>query len=366
MRVDRGAYANLVLPSLLAEADLDARDRDFATALTYGTVRMRRACDWLVDRHLRAPLEPIVRSALRLGAYQLAFLDTPAHAAVGETVAAAPLRARRLVNAVLRRVATDLPPVWPDVATELSYPDWIVEEITAALGSQRALDALRQMNVPAVVHRRADGYVQDRASQWVAAESSARPGERVADLCAAPGGKATALAAGDGGACPAQVVALDISSRRAGLVAANVARLGQTNVAVVVGDARAAPLRPGGIDRVLVDAPCSGLGVLRRRPDARWRTEPDSVSRLARLQRDMIAEAARLVRPGGTVAFSVCTLSRAETVEIDDWLERSHPELIAEPPPDAPWEALGRGALLLPQAASTDGMYLLKLVRTPR
>ncbi len=367
VRVEAGAFANLVLPSLLDDADLSQRDRAFATELTYGTVRMRRACDWLVDRHLDRPVDPPVRAALRLGAYQLAFLGTPPHAAVSETVGELPRRVRGLVNAVLRRVAADLPPRWPDEATELSYPDWIVRQLVGELGRERAIGALMQMNVAAEVHRRADGYVQDRASQWVASEVSAGPGERIIDLCAAPGGKATAMAAGyGGGGRPGLVVALDLNPRRAGLIVSNARRLRLTNVSVVVGDARQPPFRPGAADRVLVDAPCSGLGALRRRADARWRIEPSSVGVLAGIQRHMLDAAASLVRPGGVVVYSVCTLTRAETVGADRWLAGCRSELAALPAPGPPWEPVGRGALLMPQTEGTDGMYLLRLTRTPR
>ncbi|HVM64751.1 MAG TPA: transcription antitermination factor NusB, partial [Acidimicrobiales bacterium] len=124
-RIDGGAYANLVVPALLARSDLARPDRNLVTELVYGTTRMRRACDWLVDRFLVKPPDPGARAALRLGAYQLEFMRVPAHAAVGETVAAAPARARPLVNAVLRRVATSGPPApedWPSDGVRLSYP----------------------------------------------------------------------------------------------------------------------------------------------------------------------------------------------------------------------------------------------------
>lgn len=358
-RVDAGAYANRVLPALLEDSGLDRRDRAFVTELVYGSTRMRRACDWLVDRLVDRPLEPEVRNVLRLGVYQVVFLRTPPHAAVSATVDLAPQRARGLVNAVLRRLLREAPPRWPDPATRLSYPDWIVLRLAADLGAAKAEAALEQMNVPPPVTEREDGYIQDQASQDVAGYVGAGPGERVADLCAAPGGKATAMAGG----APALVVAGDVSPPRARTVAANVARLGLANVAVVVADGRRPPLRPASVDRVVVDAPCTGLGVLRRRPDARWRVQPDDVDRLAALQRQLLDAAAGLVRPGGVVVYSVCTLTLVETLEIDRWLASAHPELAPLPPPGAPWDPLGRGALLLPQAAGTDGMFAVKLRR---
>ena len=359
IRIDDGAYANLVLPLMLERSGLDRRDRAFATELVYGTTRMRRACDWLVDRLVDRPLEPAVRAVLRIGAYQLAFLRTPPHASVSATVDVAPARARGLVNAVLRRLAREPAPPWPDPATRLSYPDWIVRRLAADLGVEAAEGALEQMNVAPPVTERADGYVQDEASQQVAAYVGAGPGDRVADLCSAPGGKATAMAA-DGARL---VVAADRSVPRSRLVVENVGRLGLANVAVVVADAGLAPVRARSLDRVLLDAPCTGLGVLRRRPDARWRVLPDDVDRLAALQRRLLDGAADLVRPGGTLVYSVCTLTREETLGVDEWLASAHPELVAVAPPGPPWEPAGRGGRLLPQSAGTDGMFVVGLRR---
>ena len=311
---DEGAYANLVTNALLDRSSLEPRDRHLVTDLVYGTTRMRRACDHLVDRHRRGKVAPRVAAALRLGAYQLAFAEVPPHAAVGATVGAAPKPARGLVNAILRRVADDVAAGvdWPDPSTRLSYPDWIVAELTELLGAEVAERALVAMNRPATTHVRADGYVQDLASQAVVTAVGAAPGDRILDLCAAPGGKATGMAQ-----TGADVVAADRSVTRAGLVVDNARQLGRP-LPVVAADGRAAPFRPESFDRVLVDAPCSGLGVLRRRPDARWRVDAAAPSRLAQLQRDLLVEAGRVVAPGGTLVYSVCTLTRAEGEGVAD------------------------------------------------
>jgi 16S rRNA (cytosine967-C5)-methyltransferase len=353
-RIERdGAYANLLLPELLSRTGLAPRDRNFATELVYGTTRMRRACDFLVDRFLTRDLDPRVRNALRLGAYQLHFMDMKPHAAVGETVEVAPKAARGLVNAVLRRVS-DHDVVWPDDATRLSYPDWIVAALEQDLGPEAAHAALMVMNEAPSVTERADGYVQDLASQWVADAVGAQPGERVADLCAAPGGKATMLAA-----TGAHVVAADIRPGRVGLIRANAPGL-----PVLAADAVRPPFAPGSLDRVLIDAPCSGLGTLRRRPDARWRIDAASPERLGAVQRQLVDAAADLLRPGGLLVYSVCTLTDAEGIAVDDHLSMTHPDLEPIEPLVDPWEPRGRGARLLPQAAGTDGMYLLRLRRT--
>jgi 16S rRNA (cytosine967-C5)-methyltransferase len=422
VRVDEGAYANLLLASVLRDSGLDGRDRAFVTDLVYGTLRRRRTIDHALvpalDRPISA-LDPPVRAALRLGAYQLT-TGIAAHAAVGETVSAAPRRARPLVNAVLRKLAAAGPP-WPEpggddaaaIGVRLSYPDWIVERLVADLGRDDALAVLAAGNepvpvalrpnpartsaatlaeelaqlpgasvargrldtgavvvrgagdlgrVPAVAEGRATP--QDEASQAVVAALDPQAGDVVLDTCAAPGGKATAAAerVGDDGL----VVAADVHPGRLGLVRRTADRLHVT-VEAMVADGRALPVRTGACDRVLVDAPCSGLGVLRRRPDARWRIRPEAVGELAGLQRALVRDAARALRPGGTLVYSVCTLTRDETVAVDEWAAMELPELVLrDPPPDDPWRPWGRGALLLPHVAGTDGMFVLRLQRAPR
>jgi 16S rRNA (cytosine967-C5)-methyltransferase len=420
VRVDDGAYSNLLLASALRHSELDARDRAFTTDLVYGTLRRRRTLDTALATALDRPidaLDPPVRAALRLGAYQLA-AGVPPHAAVGETVAAAPRRARPLVNAVLRRLAAAGPP-WPEpagddasaIGVRLSYPDWIVERLAADLGREDALAVLEAANEPAPVALRphpgrttatalaeelallgatvepgqlgigavvvrgagdlgrvpavAEGRAtpQDEASQAVVAALDPAPGDVVLDTCAAPGGKATAVAerVGETGV----VLAADVHPGRLGLVRRAAGRLGLTTVPTIVADGRALPVRTGAGDRVLVDAPCSGLGVLRRRPEARWRIHPEAIGELAGLQRALVRDAARALRPDGVLVYSVCTLTRDETLDVDAWAASELPELVALPPLAEPWRRWGRGALLLPHVAGTDGMFVLRLQRAP-
>lgn len=347
VRIDEeGAYANLVTNALLDRSALADRDRHFVTELVYGTTRMRRACDHLIDRHRRGDVTPRVAAALRLGAYQLAFADVAHHAAVDTTVGASPKPARGLVNAVLRRVAGDAARGidWPDAPTQLSYPDWIVAEVEAALGRDAGRSALAAMNEAAVTHARADGYVQDPASQAVVDAVGARPGELVLDLCAAPGGKATGMAASG-----ATVVAADVAPKRCRLVAANADSLGST-VSVLAADGLRSPFRSAAFDRVLVDAPCTGLGVLRRRPDARWRVDADAPERLRALQISLLEEASRLVVPGGALVYSVCTLTEAESDGVVD--------TVRLPTSFAP----GVRELLVPDA-ERDGMFIASWTR---
>ena len=360
VRIDADdAYANLVLGHVLDRSNLvDSRDRALVTDLVYGTTRMRRACDALIAPFVSRPLDAPVRAALRLGAYQIHFAGIPAHAAVSSTVGAVPPKVRGFVNAILRRVA-ESSPAWPDDATRLSYPDWIVERLRTDLGEHEAAAALEQMNQAPRVHRRDDGYVQDLASQWVVDLVGATTGERVADLCAAPGGKAIGIAASG-----AWVAASDLRVARVGLVASNIESTEARTVVPLVADAAAPPYAEASFDRVLVDAPCSGLGVLRRRADARWRIEPDDVANLAALQRRLVERAADLVRPGGVLVYSVCTLTAEETLGVDEHLATARPDLTPIDRPGDPWIPWGRGALLLPQAADTDGMMILRLRRS--
>jgi 16S rRNA (cytosine967-C5)-methyltransferase len=275
---------------------------------------------------------------------------------VSATVSATPKRYRGLLNAVLRKVAAEEvehPPRPADLPTRLSYPDWIVERLIRDLGERRAVAALEAMNGVPSTTVRSDGYVQDLASQMVVAELGARAGETVLDLCAAPGGKSTAMAAAG-----AFVVAVELGVARSRLLAGNLGRFGQGRAVSVRADATTVPCRAGGVARVLLDAPCSGLGVLRRRSDARWRIESSAPEELAELQRAMIDAAAGCLRPGGVLVYSVCTLTAVESLGVDEHVRSRHPWLEADPP-GPPWEPWGRGGLLLPDA-DHDGMCMFR------
>jgi 16S rRNA (cytosine967-C5)-methyltransferase len=350
-----GAYANLVLGPMLASSGLGDMDRRFVTELVYGTTRMRRACDAVIDRFVTSPPDDATRSVLRLGAYQLVFAGVAPHAAVSETVGLAPKRTRGFVNAVLRKVArlSVASMSWPSDGARLSYPDWMVDLFRAELGDD-AFPALERMNQAPPVTERSDGYVQDESSQWVAAAVEARAGERIFDLCAAPGGKATAVAR-----TGSTVIAGDRRVGRARLVAENVRALG-LDLPVVAADGIEPPFRAESFDTVLLDAPCSGLGALRRRADARWRIQPGDLADLAILQRRLLDSAATLVAPGGRLVYSVCTITAAESVD--------HPTPSGfEVDPTAPsigtWRAFRQGWRVLPHDADTDGMVLIRYRR---
>jgi 16S rRNA (cytosine967-C5)-methyltransferase len=364
------AYADRVLRSVAR--DLDSRDRALAQRLAFGTVQRVRTLDHAIDQLGRRPtrkLDPPVRAALRLGAYQLGFTDVAVHAAVNETVelvrAARLERAVPFSNAVMRRLSEGLPALLAGLpqdtpsaaALKHSYPDWVAELWWEALGPEQTLALMAAQNEPPErvvrLNRRKAGHVdgrpdpdlpdalhidrvdeealaagliwpQSRGSQLAGLAVGAQPGERTLDLCAAPGGKATQLAG--------EVVAVELHPGRARELEENCRLLGADNVTVINADATQLPMELTGFDRVLVDAPCSGLGVLASRPDLRWRAQP-----LPDLQRDLLRVAAERVKPGGTIVYSVCTINPAETEEIveasgisvsslaDEWPQFRHP-----------------------------------------
>ncbi len=345
------AYADRVLRT--AAAGLDGRDRALAQRLAFGTVQRVRTLDHAIGTLGRRPvrkLDPPVRAALRLGAYQLGFTNVPPHAAVNETVelvrAAGLERAVAFTNAVMRRLSDGLAPLLAALSEETptqaalkhSYPDWVAELWWRELGAEGALALMRAQNEPPErvvrLNRRKAGGVagtpdpdlpdalhvervdenalaggliwpQSRGSQLAGLVVGSRASERTLDLCAAPGGKATQLE-GD-------VVAVELHPGRARELEENCRVLGADNVVVVNVDATALPPELRDFDRVLVDAPCSGLGALAGRPDLRWRARP-----LPELQRDLLRVAAERARPGGTIVYSVCTINAEENEEIVD------------------------------------------------
>jgi 16S rRNA (cytosine967-C5)-methyltransferase len=367
---EEDAYADRALRS--AAASLEGRDRALAQRLAFGTVQRVRTLDHAIHTLGKRPvrrLDPPVRAALRVGAYQLGFSDVPEHAAVNETVelvrAARLERAVAFTNAVMRRLAAGLQPLLAslseetatDAALKHSYPDWIAELWWRELGGDETLALFRAQNEPPErvvrLNRRRPGRVegrpdpdlpdalhveridddalaaglvwpQSRGSQLAGAVVGARAGDRTLDLCAAPGGKATQL---DG-----EVVAVELHPGRARELEGNIRLLGADNVTVINADATRLPEELTGFDRVLVDAPCSGLGVLAARPDLRWRARP-----LPDLQRDLLRVAAERVRPGGTIVYSVCTINPEENEAIvdasglrveplgDEWPQFAHP-----------------------------------------
>jgi 16S rRNA (cytosine967-C5)-methyltransferase len=361
-----GAYSDRALHG--EARGLDARDRALAKRLAFGTIQRRLTLDHVIAQHAVRRLDPAVRAALQLGLYQLLFLDgVPAHAAIGEAVELAkPSPGHKLVNAVLRAVQREGAELPGDetpagAAIRHSHPHWLVELWWEWLGPEATRALLAADNEPAELALRVNALVaydlddvpgrregeaivvegafdalahpgyaagafnpQSRASQLVARTVDPRPGERVLDLCAAPGGKTTHLAAlmrAEG-----QVVAVERNPQRVRALRATCARMRAANVTVVNSDATSYDGEQG-FDRVLLDAPCSGLGTLRSHPDLRWRASPEGIERLAAEQDALLASARRALAPGGTLVYSVCTLSPREERLVTEDVRRTQPHV---------------------------------------
>jgi len=381
---EQDAYADRALRT--AVASLDQRDRAFAQRLAYGTIQRVRTLDYAIEQLGRRPvrkLDPPVRAALRLGAYELGFMQTPRHAAVNEAVelvrTAKLERAVAFTNAVLRRVADGIGTLLeslPEGALKLSYPDWVEQVWTRDFGREQALALMRAQNeAPETVVRLIRGEIegeptdipgayrvarvdegalaegriwpQSRGSQLAGLVVGARAGERTLDLCAAPGGKATMLA-GD-------VTAVEKHPGRARELEENAARLGAANVSVVCADALELPPELRDYDRALVDAPCSGLGVLASRPDLRWRAEP-----LPELQLALMGAAVDRVRTGGTIVYSVCTLNADENEAIID-ASGLAPEPLGEEWPQFAHPKRPEFLLTRPDLHGTSGFFIARL-----
>ena len=371
------AYANLVLPPLLAQRQLTGRDAAFATELLAGACRLERTYDTIIEAAAARPLgtlQPAVLDLLRLGTHQLLNMRVPSHAAVAATVelAAATVgeRVTGLVNAVLRKIAGQSYHQWlsalaagleePDaLALRTAHPPWIVAAYADLLPADELEPALQANNIsapvtlvvrpglasvgelidvgaepgrwspyaarwsgnPAELSQVRDGTagVQDEGSQLVAwglarAPLTTAPTGWWLDLCAGPGGKA-ALLAGLAGEQPARLAAAELAPHRARLVAQGM-RAYPSPPAVLVADGIRPAWRPAAFDRVLADVPCSGLGALRRRPESRWRRQPADVEELHRLQIRLLQTAVDSVAPGGAVAYVTCSPHRRETTDV--------------------------------------------------
>ena len=435
-RVERtNAYANLLLDARLARARLSPPDRALVTHLVYGVLRWRGKLDWILaqvtDRPLAA-VESQVRDLLRLGVYQLCCLDRiPAFAAVDESVtltrAVGAARSAAFVNAVLRAVARRTPFPEPSPAADPvgywssagSHPAWLVERwikrfapdeagrlmaannqippITVVANwvrvSPESLDrALRaavrdvtpgrlvpgvfsvaSAGSPADLPGFAEGHFipMDEAGVLPVLALDLAPGQRVLDVCAGGGGKTALIAARVGPT--GTVLAVDASDRAVRRLSEAAARLGLTVVRPELRDARElGAARPGAFPRVLLDAPCTGLGTLRRRPEIKWRRRPADIARAAALQAELLAGVAGAVAPGGLLVYSTCSLEPEETEAVVGGFLAAHPEFR----PAGPLAAGPGGALAaltdprtgfvrsVPHIHGTDGFFIARLARS--
>lgn len=381
----------------------------------------------LCSRRPVESLHPVVRNALRLAVYETCWLDTvpgpvACHEAVELVKRRGQGRAAGFVNAVCRAVlrrqeAGDWP--WPSadedpveaLAVVTSHPRWLVRrwverfgieeakalceannetpplhirtntlkiqrgalaEMLEAAGAEVALGPL----APEALHVRGLGSVpespafraglftvQDEGAQLVSRALAPEPGQRVIDLCAAPGGKTTHLA--ELMQNQGEIVAVDVHENKLKLVRENAARLGIGIIETVAGDGRAMPARLAPAHRVLVDAPCTGLGVVRRRPDLRWRPREEALEPLSRRQEELLAAAAELTLPGGVIVYSTCTIEPEETVDVVRRFLERHPAFTADPAPAAAVPA-DVGGFLYPHRHGTDGFFIARLRRSAR
>ncbi|WP_173817469.1 rRNA small subunit methyltransferase B [Mycobacterium sp. IEC1808] len=426
---ERDAYANLALPAVLRQRGITGRDAAFATELTYGTCRARGLLDAIIGAAAGRPpeaIDPVLLDLLRLGAYQLLRTRVDAHAAVSTTVEQAGIEfdsgRAGFVNGVLRTIARRDEKSWVDelapdpsrdpighAAFVHAHPRWVAQAFADALGAAAAeLDAVLESDdarpqvhlaarpgvlaaaelaeavggsvgrySPYAVYlpggdpgrlaplRDGTALVQDEGSQLVARALTLAPVDgdngRWLDLCAGPGGK-TALLAALGAESGARVTAVEPAPRRAEMVEENTRGL---PVDVLRVDGRESGLEPG-FDRVLVDAPCTGLGALRRRPEARWRRGPADVPALAKLQRELLAAAIALTRPGGVVLYATCSPHLAETVGVVGDALRRHPVSALDTRPlFDPVTGLGEAnsVQLWPHRHGTDAMFAAALRR---
>lgn len=344
--LEQGAYADRALAG--EGRGLERRERAFAQQLAFGTVQRRLTLDHVLEGLVQREPPPTARAALHLGLYQLLFLDgVPARAAVSESVELVKgERTAGLVNAVLRRAAREGASLPGDdtpagAAIAHSHPEWLVRMWWDWIGPEETRALLAANNRPAEQTRRRNPLVADAeapgawvsqstGSQLAATVLDPQPGERVLDLCAAPGNKTSQLAAlmGDRG----EVVAYERHPGRAGALRRRCAELGAGSVRVVCEDAARAT---GRFDRVLLDPPCSGLGTLQRNPDLRWRASPERIEAIVVEQRRLLEAARGCLAPGGRLVYSVCTLSPAE-------------ELLQSPDARRTW----------PHRDGTDGFYI--------
>ncbi len=428
--VARGAYADAALERGFSRSQLTSADRHLATELVYGTVRQRRTLDAIIDRLLRKPEKSgsELRSILQLGLYQLRYMDRiPASAAVDTAVELtkenrmAGLAA--LVNGVLRqylRQQAEFAGDWcggleliARLGTSYSFPDWLIAQWLPLLGEAGTIALCQEFNRSPAIDLRVNPLRTDRASVleafqaaqisalplehsalgirltgsagaipnlpgyteawWTVQESSAQlvsllldpqPGEVIVDACAAPGGKTTHIAElmGDQGT----IYAIDPTASRLRKVTQNCDRMELKSVQTILGDARQQPDLDGQVDRVLLDAPCSGLGTLHRRADARWHKTPAMIQELAVLQGELLSASARWVKPGGVLVYATCTIHPAENEDvIGPWLAAQEDWRIDRPPGALASLASQEGWITTwPQEHHTDGFFMVRLVKS--
>jgi len=402
----------------LRKTELSARDRAFATELAYGAIKMRRYLDFelqpFIGERAKSLPQPIAE-ILRLGAYQLRLMGgVEAYAAVSESVGLARKYGHKgtagLVNAVLRKVATE-PPREADLGTRASMPNWVITHWTERFGEDRIDAILGGVNAPAAAgicvdlrnatrdeaqHALAEAgiaatpspfahdvlvldpaasaadlerlanhrwHLHGEASSFPVDILDPQPGQRVVELCCGRGNKTLQIVSrmrGEG-----SLLAVDDDPRKIAQTAARLESAGAASVALVTADANAMDA-PGDADAVLLDAPCSGLGILGRQPEARWRKAPGDPARLAETQQKLLAAAAGCVKPGGVLVYAICSTDRREAEDVVDGFLESRPAFARDAFPGryASFSTPFGDVLVPPGIAGRDGFYIARLKRT--
>ena len=423
----RGAWADAALPAQLRQAGLDRKDASLCSRIVYGVLQNQLLLDFYLESFCTQPLDhlqPPLADILRIGAYQILYLDkVPDSAAVNSAVELAKSsgrsRASGLVNAVLRNLARnkDALPAVPEedpvkaLSIRTSHPRWLVKRLLALLGREEAEALLKADNAPAPMtaqvntlragpaglreelaaegvearplewlpdclilsgsgdleqlsaFREGKFYIQDPAARMAVLAAGLQPGDRVLDTCAAPGGKsfAVAIALGDRG----EILACDLHERKLGRVRAGAERLGLSSISAAAADGRVfRPEWEAAFDAVLVDAPCSGLGIIRKKPDVRYK-DLESLFAMPVIQRAILDNAARYVRPGGTLLYSTCTILPEENQGVTDGFLGEHPDFQRTPfvlQLEAAETAAGQ-VTLWPHRHGTDGFYICRMTR---
>lgn len=419
----QGAWSDGYLRNAIRQARLDGRDAGLCTRLVFGVQQNRLLLDWYLARFSSVKpekMEPPVREALRLGLYQLLFMDRiPVHAAVNESVALTRKRSRNprsaaLVNAVLRaveRAREEGLPQPEELSVRYSHPEWLVRELTNAVGPEE-IEALlaadngeppiqAQVNtLKATVEETAaeltaagvtvrphpwlpdcleledtgnlEGldafqngtiYIQDAAARLAVLAAGPEPGMAVLDACAAPGGKsfAAAIAMGDSGS----ICSCDIHPHKQALIEQGANRLGIRSITAAVMDGKTFdPELAGRFDLVIADVPCSGLGIIRKKPDIRYK-DPEPLGGLPGVQRAILENVSRYVRPGGVLLYATCTLLRRENEAVVSWFLDKDTNFTLEPfTLPGPVGASEGMVTLWPHRHGTDGFFFAKLRRT--
>lgn len=433
---ERQAYSNLLLNQILKESPLHERDKRLVTELVYGTIQRKNTLDWILNQLVKKgirSLEPWVRHLLRLGVYQLLYLDRiPERAAIYETVQISKKRGHRgisgLINGVLRSFARNrnklLPKSDPQTLTEkaifYSHPEWMIKRMEKAYGESETKEALLSHHHPPRVsvrvnplkitrtsfvkewnqtesgHAKMSAFtpegvtisgggnpaftqwfqegtftIQDESSMLVAPVLSPEPGMKVLDVCAAPGGKTTHLA--EIMKNQGEIVACDVHDHKLSLIESNALRLGINIISVRQTDGRklSKHFQPGTFDAILLDAPCSGLGVIRRKPDLKWSKEAENIDALVELQKELLDAAAPLLKPGGVLVYSTCTWEPRENSEqIVSFLER-HPDFqedhrLMDKVPDVVKNRAQSGGFwiqILPHHFMSDGFFISRVIK---